>query len=46
MTAILGDKGSDKFLSCHENYRGKNVISAMFDPQELIVWVGFEYGGN
>lgn len=44
MTAILGDKGSEKFLSCKNNYKGINVISVTYDPKELVMWAGFEYG--
>jgi len=33
MTAILGDKGSEKFMTCkNNNYRGVNVISVAYDP--------------
>ena len=32
MTAILGDKGSQKFLTCKNNYKGINVISVTYDP--------------
>lgn len=30
MTAVLGDKGSQKFLSCKNNYNGINVISVTY----------------
>ena len=46
MTAILGDKGSEKFMSCQKNYRGVNVISVSYDPGNLKMWAGFEYGFN
>lgn len=41
MTAILGDKGSEKFLTCKNNFKGINVISVTYDPKELIMWAGF-----
>lgn len=41
MTAILGDKGSEKFLTCKNNFKGINVISVTYDPKELIMWTGF-----
>lgn len=44
ITAILGDKGSEKFLTCQDNFKGINVISVTYDPQELIMWAAFEYG--
>lgn len=46
ITAILGDKGSEKFLTCKNNFKGINVISVAYDPQELIMWTAFEYGFN
>ena len=44
MTAILGDKGSEKFMSCKNNFRGLNVISVTYQPQDLKMWAAFEYG--
>lgn len=32
ITAILGDKGSQKFYSCQNNYKGLNVISVTYLP--------------
>lgn len=44
VTAILGDKGSEKFYSCQNNYKGLNVISVMYQPSQLKMWAAFEYG--
>ena len=33
LTAVMGDKGSEKFLSCKNNFRGLNVISVTYDPK-------------
>lgn len=41
LTAVLGDKGSEKFLSCENNFRGSNVISVTYDPENLLMWAGF-----
>lgn len=46
ITAILGDKGSEKFLTCENNFKGINVISVTYDPKELVMWAAFEYGSD
>jgi hypothetical protein len=44
VTAVLGDKGSEKFYSCQNNYKGLNVISVLYQPSKLKMWAAFEYG--
>lgn len=44
LTAVLGDKGSEKFLTCEHNYQGINVISVTYQPSEMKMWAAFEYG--
>lgn len=41
MTAILGDKGSEKFMNCKNNNRGLNTISVLYEPKVLKMWVAF-----
>jgi len=44
MTAILGDKGSStEFKVCPNKNIGINVISVMFQPENLKMWAAFEY---
>jgi len=32
ITAILGDKGSESFYSCQNNFKGLNIISVTYLP--------------
>ena len=46
LTAILGDKGSEYFMSCKKKADGVNVISVAFEPESLKMWAGFEYSSG
>eukprot|EP00049_Salpingoeca_infusionum_P017699 m.354045 g.354045 ORF g.354045 m.354045 type:complete len:509 (+) comp16908_c0_seq1:44-1570(+) len=47
LTAIVGDKGSETFLSCDNASKGENIISATFVPSvngDSIMYLAFENG--
>ena len=48
LIALVADKGSERFESCSDPKvpKGLNVISALYAPGQLKMWVGFQYGSG